>query len=118
MNCPRCVDVELLEKDRDGITVDGCPRCRGIWLDRGELERLIVSVAKHHDDDDDHRDRDRDRERDHPRTGDRHLDLAVDPGRDRDRHREHDRHDDYDRYSGSRRRKPRTWLEGLKDMFD
>ena len=42
MDCPRCHDVPLLEVDRDGVTIDRCERCRGIWLDRGELEKLIA----------------------------------------------------------------------------
>ena len=41
MTCPRCDRVTLLEKDREGITVDICPECRGVWLDRGELDKLI-----------------------------------------------------------------------------
>lgn len=41
MNCPRCESTVLEEKDREGILVDGCPKCRGVWLDRGELEKLI-----------------------------------------------------------------------------
>lgn len=42
MHCPRC-EVEVLdEKTRDGVTIDTCPSCRGVWLDRGELERLIA----------------------------------------------------------------------------
>ncbi len=44
MKCPRCESVFLEERDRNGITIDICQQCRGIWLDRGELERLI-SVA-------------------------------------------------------------------------
>jgi len=42
MICPRCNKPTLEEKDRDGITMDVCQLCRGIWLDRGELERLIA----------------------------------------------------------------------------
>jgi Zn-finger nucleic acid-binding protein len=41
MNCPRC-KAELTEMDRDGITIDRCEGCRGIWLDRGELEKLLA----------------------------------------------------------------------------
>lgn len=41
MNCPRCSGPELIERDREGITVDICPDCRGVWLDRGELEKLV-----------------------------------------------------------------------------
>lgn len=40
MNCPLCVEVHLDVTYHGGIEVDVCPRCRGIWLDRGELERL------------------------------------------------------------------------------
>lgn len=42
MICPRCNKSTLEEKDREGITIDVCQICRGIWLDRGELERLIA----------------------------------------------------------------------------
>ncbi len=45
MNCPRCESSTLVEKDRDGITIDRCDRCRGIWLDRGELEKLIARAG-------------------------------------------------------------------------
>lgn len=45
MNCPRCQDLELDERTRDGVVVDACPRCRGIWLDRGELEKLIARAT-------------------------------------------------------------------------
>lgn len=42
MDCPRCTGAPLVETDRDGITLDRCERCRGIWLDRGELEKLLA----------------------------------------------------------------------------
>ncbi len=40
MNCPKC-NVTLLMTDRQGVEIDYCPQCRGIWLDRGELEKII-----------------------------------------------------------------------------
>jgi Zn-finger nucleic acid-binding protein len=40
MNCPLC-NVELKMTDRQGIELDYCPQCRGIWLDRGELDKII-----------------------------------------------------------------------------
>ncbi len=40
MLCPLC-NVDLLISDKQGIEVDYCPKCRGIWLDRGELEKII-----------------------------------------------------------------------------
>jgi Zn-finger nucleic acid-binding protein len=41
MNCPLCVDEVLDVTHNGGIEIDVCPRCRGIWLDRGELDRLM-----------------------------------------------------------------------------
>ena len=71
MNCPNC-NLTLLISDRQGIEIDYCPQCRGIWLDRGELEKLLArrpeeprkSGDRRHDDDDDDDDDDR---RDHRR---------------------------------------------------
>jgi uncharacterized protein len=45
MNCPVCKTVTLVMADRQGIEVDYCPQCRGIWLDRGELDKLIERAA-------------------------------------------------------------------------
>jgi len=45
MQCPVC-DDRMKEVERSGITIDICPSCRGVWLDRGELDKLInLSVA-------------------------------------------------------------------------
>ena len=41
MRCPHCPDSALLMTDRQGIEIDYCPTCRGVWLDRGELDKLI-----------------------------------------------------------------------------
>jgi hypothetical protein len=41
MFCPVCKSVELVMTDRQGIEIDYCPTCRGVWLDRGELDKLI-----------------------------------------------------------------------------
>ena len=40
MLCPIC-NVDLLMTERQGIEIDYCPKCRGIWLDRGELEKIM-----------------------------------------------------------------------------
>jgi len=40
MNCPVC-SVPLVMSARQGIEIDYCPRCRGVWLDRGELDKII-----------------------------------------------------------------------------
>ncbi|MBC7753382.1 MAG: zf-TFIIB domain-containing protein [Moraxellaceae bacterium] len=41
MKCPTCAEVKLVMTDRQGIEIDYCPECRGVWLDRGELDKLI-----------------------------------------------------------------------------
>lgn len=41
MKCPNCPEINLLISERQGIEVDYCPECRGIWLDRGELDKII-----------------------------------------------------------------------------
>jgi len=41
MKCPTCKDVNLAISDRQGIEIDYCPECRGVWLDRGELDKII-----------------------------------------------------------------------------
>ena len=41
MNCPVCKSVNLVMTERQGIEIDYCPQCRGVWLDRGELDKII-----------------------------------------------------------------------------
>lgn len=41
MNCPTCADTSLVMADRQGVEIDFCPKCRGVWLDRGELDKII-----------------------------------------------------------------------------
>lgn len=44
MPCPVC-RVPLAMSDREGIEIDYCPQCRGVWLDRGELDKIIERSA-------------------------------------------------------------------------
>ena len=41
MKCPVCDNVNLMMSERQGVEIDYCPGCRGIWLDRGELDKII-----------------------------------------------------------------------------
>lgn len=41
MKCPVCTTVSLVMSERQGIEIDYCPECRGVWLDRGELDKII-----------------------------------------------------------------------------
>lgn len=44
MKCPLC-NVDLIMSERQGIEIDYCPQCRGVWLDRGELDKIIERSA-------------------------------------------------------------------------
>lgn len=61
MKCPVCPDADLVMADRQGIEIDYCAKCRGVWLDRGELDKIIerstedVRPASRRDDSDEHR---------------------------------------------------------------
>lgn len=41
MKCPIDTEIDLVMTDRSGVEIDYCPKCRGVWLDRGELDKLI-----------------------------------------------------------------------------
>lgn len=45
MKCPNCSDSTLVMTDRQGVEIDYCSICRGIWLDRGELDKLLDKAA-------------------------------------------------------------------------
>lgn len=47
MKCPSCSET-LLMSDKNGIEIDYCPNCRGIWLDRGELDKIIERSSTHY----------------------------------------------------------------------
>jgi Zn-finger nucleic acid-binding protein len=47
MKCPVCKTPDLLMSERDGVEIDYCATCRGIWLDRGELDKLLVRIEEH-----------------------------------------------------------------------
>lgn len=40
MPCPVC-NVPLVMSERQGVEIDYCPQCRGVWLDRGELDKIL-----------------------------------------------------------------------------
>ncbi|SOE99772.1 Zn-finger domain-containing nucleic acid-binding protein [Burkholderia sp. OK233] len=103
MKCPVCKTTDLLMTERRSIEIDYCPVCRGIWLDRGELDKLIAQDAGTDDTSasatartsrDGHQDRDRERHRDH----------AYDNNRTYDNHRTD--------YRGHKKKR------SLFDMFD
>lgn len=88
MECPVC-NVRLQMSDRQGIEIDYCPQCRGIWLDRGELDKII------------------ERSQADFRTYDHRSEVHDD-------HRYHEQHMDYDhRY---KKHKKKSFLEEVFDF--
>jgi Zn-finger nucleic acid-binding protein len=96
MECPVC-RVELQLAERQGIEIDYCPKCRGVWLDRGELDKIIERA---------------------------HLNLGYaepQPGQKRkndypDGELPYD-YDDYDRERRPERRR-KSFLDDMFDIFD
>jgi Zn-finger nucleic acid-binding protein len=43
--CPNC-NVSMQAVNRSGVELDMCPQCRGVWLDRGELEKVLGGVRE------------------------------------------------------------------------
>lgn len=62
MNCPKC-QTAMREREKGDLIIDVCPNCRGVWLDAGEMEKLIAAEERvferrgwdYDDDDDDDR---------------------------------------------------------------
>lgn len=106
MNCPRCETNVLDERDRNGITVDVCPSCRGVWLDRGELEKMLANAQRELEQERAQYGYERE-----PPSSDRRPGYS--PGGHDPRHGSPGGHDP--RY-GKRRKK--SWLENLGDIFD
>jgi Zn-finger nucleic acid-binding protein len=87
LRCPAC-NSRLVEVERAELLIDACPECRGVWLDRGELDKILVRERRMqlgHDDDDLLRERRRVPERERARYGDRHEDRYRDDCRRRNR---------------------------------
>jgi Zn-finger nucleic acid-binding protein len=111
MKCPVC-DVVLSISSREGVEIDFCPQCRGVWLDRGELDKVIerASAAMAPADRAEGRDRPPPRPDDRPRYEDR--------SRYEDRPRYDDRRDDRSRYDDRDHYKKKKRRSFLEDMFD
>ena len=96
MKCP-IDDSPLSVSSREGVEIDFCPQCRGVWLDRGELDKIIDRAATAYST---------------PPPA-----PAYSPPADRDRRDDSARYDDdRDRYDDrGRKRKKRSFLD---DLFD
>jgi uncharacterized protein len=102
--CPKC-QGPMRSYERSGVTVDQCADCRGIFLDRGELEHLVDAEQSWQNREPSQRERQRDREIPFPN-----------PFGGRDRDRDYDDDDDYrHRGEGYRKRRKRSFFD---DLFD
>jgi uncharacterized protein len=98
MKCPVCKEPDLALSERQGVEIDYCPACRGIWLDRGELDKIIEKSVQ--------------LENARPVPGEAPR-PAMDPyysGHFEDR----GHHDDHHEYGGHRGKR-KSWLG---DLFD
>jgi uncharacterized protein len=104
MQCPVC-DDKLREIEKYGVMVDICPSCKGVWLDRGELEK----IAKLEERDDSERRHD---SRDHRGDGDDERERR-DRHDDRDRYHDNSQHEGY----GHGKSRKRSFLSDLMEGF-
>ncbi|MNC20609.1 hypothetical protein D3C75_685650 [compost metagenome] len=109
MNCPVCDNVRMREVEKEGVTIDTCPQCKGVWLDRGELDKLMSGVREVREDFNTwQKQRDDDYER---REGQR--DYAQ---------REYEHKPSYDKnyypQQGYKGKKKKSILDSLGDLFD
>lgn len=109
MKCPVC-SSELQIATRAGIEIDYCPTCRGVWLDRGELDKIIER----------HVQETQNLTRGAPPTYAPEPPAPTPPPRPHARPQPHyeDDDDDYDPHHKRKRRKKRDWFEDLFDIFD
>lgn len=92
MKCPVCTGVDLKIADRQGVEIDYCPECRGVWLDRGELDKII--------------------ERSYPQA-EQYQQAEQYPQGHRQQHRE--RHHDDHGYGSHGYHRKKSWLSELFD---
>ncbi|CAM3912216.1 zf-TFIIB domain-containing protein [Cohnella lubricantis] len=116
MNCPVCRDTRMREVEKNGVLIDICPSCKGVWLDRGELEKLMTEVREvredynrwyYDDDDDDDR---RKRQAPYPPRQDSYQDSQRDA--------RYDHKSDGSHYGGHKRKKKRSVMDMFGDLFD
>ena len=117
MKCPMDAEVELVMSERQGVEIDYCPTCRGVWLDRGELDKILDRAAaplaapeasaraSHAGAALPYGDPRSDRRYDEPRHDDRSADPRYDP-RSRD---------DRDR-PGYKKKRKESWLGDILDF--
>ncbi|WP_274655117.1 zf-TFIIB domain-containing protein [Paenibacillus humicola] len=98
MKCPVCENVRMREVEREGVLIDVCPDCKGVWLDRGELDKLMQGEREYREYDDDDR---------FEGKFDEHKSRPHDSGG----------YGGYDKH-GHKRRKKKSMFDVFGDIFD
>ncbi|MFD0714094.1 zf-TFIIB domain-containing protein [Paenibacillus sp. GCM10027626] len=117
MKCPVCTDVRMREVEKDGVMIDICPDCKGVWLDRGELDKLMQGMRRIQDEYDrieEQHYRGVDRQGDYPERGHAGSHQEREPyGYEK---RGDDKYKEYDKYG--RPKKKKSMFDMLGDIFD
>jgi uncharacterized protein len=119
MKCP--VDgSDLQVAERQGVEIDYCPTCRGVWLDRGELDKIIQRAAAYDAPPMDQRMEQRGTPPQgyDPRTDPRNQPPSQGYRRDDDDWYEHNRSSNHDTYYGHGKPKKKSFLSEVFDIFD
>jgi len=114
MNCPVCHDSRMKEVEKNGVLIDVCPSCKGVWLDRGELDKLMREVREVRDDFNRwyYDDEDKRRSPGYPPHGyDSHGYDSHDYGSHDDRHR-------YEGGYGHKHKRKKSVMDLFGDLFD
>lgn len=102
MKCPNCNET-LLITERHKVEIDYCPSCRGVWLDRGELDKLLQFAEANTAGSPTYQDHSNNRDNDNHYAS------------DKSGNRYEDRRDDYDKHQYGHKKKKKSFLS---DMFD
>lgn len=110
MQCPVCKTSNLVMTERQGIEIDYCPQCRGVWLDRGELDKIIERSTQ------DVAGAPRTTEAPRPRDDQRDHGRGFERDHDRDYDRDYRRHDDDRRHYESKHYRRKSLLSEIFDF--
>lgn len=98
MLCPACRGVEMHEVLKQGVLIDVCPQCRGVWLDRGELEKMLSAGRSYQNYDEIYG------EKNHHHHGEKHP--------------EPHHNDKYEHHKQKKHHKKKSFFDVFEDIFD
>lgn len=108
LNCPVC-NAHFNEVVKDGILIDVCSQCRGVWLDRGELEKLMSSVRQENN---------QDQAQYQSRAYDQNQNRAYDQKPSHHMEDQHVRYNHDNSYYQKNKYRKKSKLESFFDIFD